>query len=113
MNSWNEKYVGTAAERLYGTIEAHCKTTSNNTYARYSAIVQSSGMGKSRMIDELSKNHLVIPINLRSESETGYNFHSHNFNKLNPLFRLPCCRQRRTRLSDWPSRRCNDTGTIV
>jgi hypothetical protein len=68
MNSWNEKYIGSAAKRLYETIKTHCKKT------RYSAIVQSSGMGKSRMIDELSKDHLVIPINLRPELSTGPNF---------------------------------------
>lgn len=38
-------------------------------YARLLAIVQSSGMGKSRMIDELAKNHFVIPLNLRSGFE--------------------------------------------
>ncbi|KAH7907099.1 hypothetical protein BJ138DRAFT_1182650 [Hygrophoropsis aurantiaca] len=31
----------------------------------YSVIVQSSGMGKSRLVDELSKNHFVIPMNLQ------------------------------------------------
>ena len=39
-------------------------------YARVLAIVQSSGMGKSRMIDELSKDHFVIPLNLR-DGESG------------------------------------------
>jgi hypothetical protein len=34
-------------------------------YARLLPIVQSSGMGKSRLIDELSKKHFVVPINLR------------------------------------------------
>jgi hypothetical protein len=36
-------------------------------YARFLAIVQSSGMGKSRMIDEFSKTHFVIPFNLRDQ----------------------------------------------
>ena len=31
----------------------------------YLSIVQSSGMGKSRVIDALSKTHLVVPINLQ------------------------------------------------
>ncbi|KIL61713.1 hypothetical protein M378DRAFT_42226, partial [Amanita muscaria Koide BX008] len=42
-----------------------------NRYARYLAIVQSSGTGKSRMIEELSKKHLVIPVNLRGPRESG------------------------------------------
>jgi hypothetical protein len=40
-----------------------------DNYARYTSIVQSSGMGKSRTVDELSKTHLVVPMNLRQESK--------------------------------------------
>lgn len=40
-----------------------------NIYARLLPIVQSSGMGKSRMVDELSKEYLVIPFNLRDVPE--------------------------------------------
>ena len=40
-------------------------------YAKYTAIVQSSGMGKSRAIDEMSKSHLVIPVNLQESESTG------------------------------------------
>ena len=36
-------------------------------YARYCSIVQSSGMGKSRLLDEFSKEHFLIPINLRPD----------------------------------------------
>lgn len=36
-----------------------------STYARYRVILKSSeGSGGSRMVDELSKEHLVIPIHL-------------------------------------------------
>ncbi|KAI9445881.1 hypothetical protein H4582DRAFT_2069178 [Lactarius indigo] len=34
-------------------------------YARYCSIVQSSGMGKSRLLDEFSKGHFLIPMNLQ------------------------------------------------
>ena len=34
-------------------------------YAKYISIVQSSGMGKSRMIDEVSKTKFMIPLCLR------------------------------------------------
>lgn len=69
--AWNEAYVGSAADCFYDTIKSHC-TWDPAVYARYSAILQSSGMGKSRMIDELSKKHLVLPINLRPSSDTGF-----------------------------------------
>ncbi|KAH9015313.1 hypothetical protein EDB84DRAFT_1567750 [Lactarius hengduanensis] len=42
------------------------------TYARYYSIVQSSGMGKSRLLDEFSKKHFMIPINLRPEDARGF-----------------------------------------
>jgi hypothetical protein len=38
-------------------------------YARLLPVIQSSGMGKSRMIDELSKEYLLIPLNLRDVPE--------------------------------------------
>jgi len=40
-------------------------------YANYLAIVQSSGLGKSRTVDEMSKRHFVIPMNLRAAGSTG------------------------------------------
>ncbi|EDR09448.1 uncharacterized protein LACBIDRAFT_326238 [Laccaria bicolor S238N-H82] len=40
-------------------------------YANYSAIVQSSGMGKSRTVDELAKTSVVITMNLRGTKTTG------------------------------------------
>lgn len=40
-------------------------------YAHYTSIVQSSGMGKSRTVDELAKDHFVIPLNLQKEDSTG------------------------------------------
>jgi hypothetical protein len=42
-----------------------------NVYAHYVAIVQSSGMGKSRTVDELGKKYFSIPINLREANSTG------------------------------------------
>ena len=37
-------------------------------YARYASISQSSGTGKSRMVDELAKTILCLPMNLGSTS---------------------------------------------
>ncbi|KAH9015441.1 hypothetical protein EDB83DRAFT_2321310 [Lactarius deliciosus] len=41
-------------------------------YGRYCSIVQSSGMGKSRLLDKFSKNFFLIPINLRASTDQGY-----------------------------------------
>ncbi|KAK2467168.1 hypothetical protein APHAL10511_000717 [Amanita phalloides] len=51
------------------------KATENAWTAQYrgeAPAAFSSGTGKSRMIEELSKAHLVIPVNLRGSYETGY-----------------------------------------
>ncbi|PCH44720.1 hypothetical protein WOLCODRAFT_105540 [Wolfiporia cocos MD-104 SS10] len=46
-------------------------STGTNAYANYVAVVQSSGTGKSRTIDEMSKKHFVIPMNLRRDGSSG------------------------------------------
>ncbi|KAF8554216.1 hypothetical protein OG21DRAFT_1509127 [Imleria badia] len=67
---WEENYVGGAADALW----AHIQTWSNERYfyPKYSAIVQSSGMGKSRTVDEMSKSHLVIPVNIQQPESSGH-----------------------------------------
>jgi hypothetical protein len=70
MESWDVTYVGKADDLLYNHIVAFSDSDSEvDTYARYTSIVQSSGMGKSRAVDELSKKHLVVPLNLRVEPD--------------------------------------------
>ncbi|KAF8637024.1 hypothetical protein AX17_003093 [Amanita inopinata Kibby_2008] len=69
LKSWYAPYIGDAHRIFYDNAT---KRSQNDTFCvRYQSIIQSSGMGKSRMIDELSKEHLVIPINLRM-SGTGF-----------------------------------------
>jgi hypothetical protein len=40
-------------------------------YARYAAIVQSSGTGKSRLVHEVANTIFSIPINLRAPTSAG------------------------------------------
>ena len=68
-NAWTTHYRGEAPEALWIRIKKAMNQPGR--YARYLAIVQSSGTGKSRMIEELSKKHLVIPVNLRGSLDTG------------------------------------------
>ena len=67
MHSWEIEYVGNADDLLYEHVASF--PADEDKYARYTSIVQSSGMGKSRTVDELSKTHLVVPLNLREESK--------------------------------------------
>ena len=71
--SWTEEYVGKAWKMLHSKIQAleDPGDTVDEYYAPFFTLVQSSGMGKSRLIDEYSKRHIVIPLCLRSHKETG------------------------------------------
>jgi hypothetical protein len=56
-------------EALADHVSKQMKTP--HMYPCYCSIVQSSGMGKSRLVDEFSKDHFLIPINLREEVTRG------------------------------------------
>lgn len=43
----------------------------DNSYAPHCAIVQSTGTGKSKTVDEFSKYDFVMPVNLRKPEATG------------------------------------------
>jgi hypothetical protein len=80
VQSWSIPYRGNIAQVLYEYMQSH---NNPDLYARILAIVQSSGMGKSRMIDELSKSYFVIPLNLRG-GKSG-RFFMRLISKFNPL----------------------------
>jgi hypothetical protein len=69
--SWQREFIGNAAHALWEHICQHYNSENDQLYAHYAAIVQSSGMGKSRTVDELGKLHFVIPMNLRGKDTSG------------------------------------------
>jgi hypothetical protein len=92
-NSWNSDFIG---ESLLKGLRSHVAALllDSQLYGRYCSIIQSSGMGKSRLLDEFSKEHFLIPINLRSARNRGlcYHFYFPSFLHLSyrlPPFRLP------------------------
>ncbi|KZT03613.1 uncharacterized protein LAESUDRAFT_328454 [Laetiporus sulphureus 93-53] len=74
--SWQCEFYGDAAGNLWNHIVRHYGPHSlssvSSIYANYASIVQSSGMGKSRTVDELAKTHFLIPINLRPPESIGF-----------------------------------------
>ncbi len=62
IKSWSHPYQGDTADLFYRYMVDLDHST---LYARLLPLVQSSGMGKSRLIDEFSKKYFVIPFNLR------------------------------------------------
>ncbi|THH04459.1 hypothetical protein EW145_g5506, partial [Phellinidium pouzarii] len=72
IKSWRENYAGKAQHELLAYMRDYMdKRNEGKNYARYTTVIQSSGMGKSRMIDELAKIVFVIPLCLRS-SDKGF-----------------------------------------
>lgn len=76
---WERQFMGEAADALWDHIVTHYKPDDyDKIYAHYITIVQSSGMGKSQTVNELSKRVFTIPLCLRDTSLTGScpDFHS-------------------------------------
>ncbi|KAI9455049.1 hypothetical protein F5148DRAFT_401100 [Russula earlei] len=68
--AWSSKYKGNLARVLFLTI-ADYLSRERTCYARLTTIVNSSGTGKSRMVDQLGTEVVVVPICLRMGHE-GY-----------------------------------------
>jgi hypothetical protein len=68
LRSWATPFIGT---RTLKALEQHVEEVVSNelSYAPFCSIIQSSGTGKSRLVDEFSKYNFLIPINLRMEDD--------------------------------------------
>ena len=66
-------YQGDYATLLRKTISDYL--TDDNVLARFTTFVQSSGMGKSRMVDEMARKVIVLPVCL-SEADCMYLLYS-------------------------------------
>jgi hypothetical protein len=78
--SWKATFVGDSPieglkDHIITQLRGARKTKQKiELYGRYCSIIQSSGMGKSRLLDELSKTHFMIPINLRRDGTGGLSY---------------------------------------
>jgi len=66
---WKAAFKGQAAKVLLETILVYL--VKENIYARHANIVHSSGTGKSRMVDELGKTVITVPMCLRDPKSSG------------------------------------------
>lgn len=64
--------MGDAHERLHKSVR-HINSARNSdaVYSNTMAIVQSSGMGNSRMVDRLAEDVFTLPFNFRNDNKTG------------------------------------------
>ncbi|KAL4252956.1 hypothetical protein ABKN59_003494 [Abortiporus biennis] len=76
--AWEAEYQGEhhiLLERAIKKIKS--SDNNNNPYTNSIAIVQSSGAGKSRMMDELASIAFTLPFNLRPDKDTQLNAYPH------------------------------------
>ena len=71
--SWNGPYQGKNWKTMRYKIQdiIMCPSSHKHKYAHQFSLVQSSGTGKSSMIDEYSKDPIILLLCLRDEQETG------------------------------------------
>ncbi|OCH85212.1 hypothetical protein OBBRIDRAFT_839140 [Obba rivulosa] len=62
VRSWKAPYLGNADRALYQHVFEN-----RNSDDRVTPVIQALGSGKSRTVDQLSRSHLVIPVNLSPE----------------------------------------------
>ncbi|GAW01115.1 protein [Lentinula edodes] len=67
--AWNQDYIGSHDKLLLHNMDS---SQSPESYGNLAAIVQSSGFGKSRTVDEIAKQVFTIPMNVRNPSDTSY-----------------------------------------
>jgi|SRR6267142_414164 len=70
VDAWGSKFEGNAADVLLATISSYLHSQ-RNVYARHTCIVNSSGTGKSRMVDELSRRVITVPMCFRKDEAQG------------------------------------------
>ncbi|QRV85662.1 hypothetical protein RhiJN_13680 [Ceratobasidium sp. AG-Ba] len=73
IKAWNIPYIGEAARVLRSNLDQMNSERRADDYANYVPIVQSSGTGKSRAVDELAQQVFTIPFRLFvRQGDTGY-----------------------------------------
>jgi len=69
---WRAKFIGASVDILRNLVLNEEIEFSPNYYGKTMSIIQSSGTGKSRLLDEISKEFLTISFILRRPMEDGY-----------------------------------------
>ncbi|KAI0262467.1 hypothetical protein BC834DRAFT_972056 [Gloeopeniophorella convolvens] len=74
LNSWKAPFVKAPLSAVQALVEhvVEFMKIPEKIYAPCCPIIQSSGTGKSRLLDEFAKTHFSIPINLRDPSSGGF-----------------------------------------
>ncbi|KAF8495544.1 hypothetical protein F5888DRAFT_1711816 [Russula emetica] len=71
LHAWNNEFKGDAANTLFNSISDLLNPRAV-AYARATCIINSSGTGKSRMVDEISMSTITVPMCLRLRGSQGF-----------------------------------------
>lgn len=71
-HSWNNEFFGKSLDVLRDLLLAEEREFKSNFYAKMIPIIQSSGTGKSRLMDEIGKEFLSISFVLRHPGQDGF-----------------------------------------
>ncbi|KAI0250558.1 hypothetical protein BJV78DRAFT_1218537 [Lactifluus subvellereus] len=71
VQAWSSPFRGNAADVLLVTISDYLNKQ-RVVYARHTSIVNSSGTGKSRIVDEVARKILTVPMCLREDGSQGF-----------------------------------------
>jgi hypothetical protein len=74
VHAWIATFQGEAAEVLLDTIANYLDKQREGVYSRHTSIVNSSGTGKSRIVDEVATRIITVPMCLRNEGTQGVTF---------------------------------------
>lgn len=82
--AWKTQYIGGAHALLRSAVHTMNRTRLAGLesggrpppYSNYVPIIQSSGMGKSRTVDEMAKSVFTLPFNLRSNQDDSGKYFS-------------------------------------
>lgn len=71
VEAWKTEYRTTTAQKLVEKLRAMHGDGEYKVYSSSVPIIQSSGTGKSRMVDEMAKHIFTIPFNIRAQEDSA------------------------------------------
>ena len=72
ISAWSTEYRGKSAESLLQSIDDVHNQPVERRYAKIVPIIQSSGTGKSKTVDEIAKTRILFPLCLREDIGRDY-----------------------------------------
>ena len=90
--AWKTPFKGSGHTLLKECITSMNGKRENVRFRSFTSIIQSSGMGKSRVVDEIAKLMFTIPLNLREEKDKTGESRPSNVSRIQRLtssLRLP------------------------